>query len=651
MHIESMLLRNFRCFGNQATPVTLESTLTALIGTNGTGKTAACQALQRIFGISAEERSIRVDDFHVPATEAPGSEPNTRTLRIEVILAFPELNDHDGEVSSVPDFFKRMAADTDGNMKCRVVLEATWENDGTLDGSIETRLFCVASLDDGYTEDQVHTLPPAERSRIQFVYVPATRDGSKQVSTFLRGRLWKAALWSDDLRELVRNVADDVSSQFHTEAATKTVEKAFGDRWRELQGAGTHSQPRFQPLEPDIDQFLRGAELTFEPDPSSAARPARLLSDGQRSLLHLALTTATLDLERKVSTDPASGFDPDATHIPALTILAIEEPENSLSPYYLSRIIKQLDDLGKTSQVQTLLSSHSTSALGRIDPRSVRHFRQEFTTGESTIRPITLPEDDAAAATYIREAVRAHPELYFARFVILGEGDSEHIVIPKLARALGVELDPSFIAMVPLGGRHTHHFWRLLTDLKIPHATLLDLDHGRADGGPGRYRTAIRNLKANGIDVLDDVDDFTTVDDISDEAKLQDLTEVRNRLRDYGVFFSSPLDLDMLMLQHYGSAYTTLESGQHGPQSTDATKTVLGTGGTTRGKKYWNPTDKETQKNRQEDLQWYRYLFSNQSKPATHLAALSRMATEEIEVNIPEVLRALIEFVRSEITP
>ncbi|HCG54895.1 MAG TPA: ATP-dependent endonuclease [Brevibacterium sp.] len=651
MHVESLRLRNFRCFGDVPVPMTLESGLTALIGTNGTGKTAAFLALQRMFGISSEERTIRLDDFHVPVTEVPGSEPSTRHLTIDVVLAFPELDEVDRDVTAVPDFFRRMVTDAEGHMKCRIVLDAIWSDDGTIDGSVETCLYGVSSLDDSYSEDRVHTLPAAERSRIQFVYVPASRDGARQVSGFLRGRLWKAAIWSEGLRDLVCNVAADVSSQFHQEAATKTVEDAFGKRWQQLQGAGTHSQPRFQPLEPDIDQFLRGAELTFEPDPSSPARPARLLSDGQRSLLHLALTTATLDLERTITTDPTSGFDPEAVYIPALTILAIEEPENSLSPYYLSRIIRQLHDLAATPQVQALLSSHSASALGRIDPRSVRHFRQHPATGESNVRPITLPEHDIAAATYVREAVRAHPELYFARFVVLGEGDSEHIVIPALARALGIELDPSFVAMVPLGGRHTNHFWRLLTDLQIPHATLLDLDFGRSDGGSGRYRTAISNLEANDIRVLDEVDDHDTVDDVTDDKSLATLKNVRDALRRYGVFFSAPLDLDMLMLRRYWSAYTALEGGQRGPDSTDATNVVLGTGGTARGRKYWSPEDKATKEDRQDSLRWYRYLFTNRSKPATHLAALTRMTDEEIKECIPEVLNALIEFVRSEITP
>ena len=84
--------------------------------------------------------------------------------------------------------------------------------------------------------------------------------------------------------------------------------------------------------------------------------------------------------------------------------------------------------------------------------------------------------------------------------VILGEGDSERIVLPRLAKADGLLIDPAFVAIVPLGGRHVQHFWRLLDGLCIPHATLLDLDVGRNDGGYGRVKTAIEQLIGIGVD-------------------------------------------------------------------------------------------------------------------------------------------------------
>ncbi len=56
MHIESVTLRNFRCFGPEPTTATLGPDITALIGVNGAGKTAFIEVLRRLFGVTREER-------------------------------------------------------------------------------------------------------------------------------------------------------------------------------------------------------------------------------------------------------------------------------------------------------------------------------------------------------------------------------------------------------------------------------------------------------------------------------------------------------------------------------------------------------------------------------------------------------------------
>ena len=642
VHVESVKLQGFRCFGPSGARIPLEPGLTAFIGNNGTGKTAACLALQRMFGITTDERTVRVEDFHVPSSET--ASPPSRDLLIEVVLAFPELDASTGTSAGVAGFFAHMASDAEGVLKCRLVLRSTWTQDGTVDGSIETTLKAVSTLEEEYTDDQVHALSAADRSRIQFVYVPASRDGARHVTTFLRGRLWRAALWSDKLRTKVTASASKIDEAFHKEEATKAVESAVLQRWQELHGAGTHATPQFHPVEMDVDQILRSAELRFQPDRTSASRSARMLSDGQRSLVHLALTTAALDLEEKVRNGTvAAAFDRDTAMLPALTVLAVEEPENNLSPFYLSRIMQQLLELGGTECVQVLLSSHSASALTRVEPSSVRYFRLSSASSTASVRRITLPDDATDAGTYVRQAVRAHPELYFARFVVLGEGDSEQVVLPAIARAKGVEFDPSFVAMVPLGGRHTEHFWRLLNDLEIPHATLLDLDYGRSGGGRGRVRTAVTNLRNFGVDALSDVTGVDEPADITDTLTPALMNAVIDALERRGVFFSMPLDLDMSMLRAYPDAYRVLTPGQSGPQASDATEAVLGAGGQAAHRTYW--TDPASADERQEELRWYRYLFSNRSKPATHLRAISAISPDDLAGRAPRSLAALIEHV------
>jgi putative ATP-dependent endonuclease of OLD family len=646
MYIESLVLQNFRCFGNQRTVISLEQGLTPFIGANGAGKTAACLALQRLFGITNDERTVHIDDFHVPAGETDA--PESRTLTVEAILAFPELAD-DGEQGkdAVPEFFHRMTTDDQGRLKCRIVLEARWEADGTVDGGLTSRLCIVDTLDETYGEEHRKTMPSSERARVQVIYVPASRDGARHLTAFLRGRLWRAAQWSDDLRGLVAQRAAEVTLKFHDEAATSTVERTLSRRWLELHGAGTHSVPEFQPIPPDITELLRGTELKFKPDHGGEGRSARQLSDGQRSLLHLALTTTALDIETQVADGSLVGkFDMTSAHLPVLTVLAIEEPENSLAPFYLSRIISQVLQVCDGPRAQAVLVSHSASVLGRIDPGSIRYFRLDTDAGTVEVRPITLPDDVSQAGKYVRESVRAHPELYFAQFVVLGEGDTEELIIPAIAQARDINLDPSFVAMVPLGGRHTNHFWKLLTDLRIPFATLLDLDYGRADAGPARLRVACERMADNQVDVFDGLDGFSSAADLTDAMTSEQMLTVMKHLRRFGIFFSDPLDLDMAMLDSFWKAYTKLEPGERGPHDSDAMTAVLGSEGNPGD--YWKPADQAKSAEQQERLRWYRYLFLGRSKPSTHLRALTELEPSDLR-NGPEPVCALIDYIKSEL--
>ena len=244
--------------------------------------------------------------------------------------------------------------------------------------------------------------------------------------------------------------------------------------------------------------------------------------------------------------------------------------------------------------------------------------------------------------------MKAYPEIYFARFAILAEGDSEAVVLPRVAEARNVPLDPSFVPVVPLGGRFVTHFWRLLNDLKIPHATLLDLDLGRAHGGANAIRHVVDQLAAIGRDMTEnplvvagDID-LDEIDDIDDEDLLnsgQNHPWLR-ALRHEGVYFSSPLDLDFIMLRIFPNAYRHPRLGGRGPRMTAAAiegkkATTLKTGGNPD----LYPDDWD------EAFAWYPYLFLGDSKPEAHLRALADIPEEALGREAPLVLRHLLDHV------
>lgn len=652
MKIEKISLKNFRCFGPRGTNISLESCVTVFVGNNGSGKTAAFLALSRLFGVTPTQRAIRRQDFHLPANQQELQ--SGTTLSIEVLLSFPELEGLDEEAfeDAVPEFFLQMAASAPGApLKARMRLKATWIDDGTPEGNIEEDLRWITTLSDDYEWDDCNRVQAVERGSIQLIYVPAARDAMGQVTALLKGRLWRAAKWSDEFKDKTASTTQTIQQQFEREGPANFVSKRLTKRWSQLYKADTDTVPVLRLVENKFEELVRKAEFAFFPDEAGQERALADLSDGQRSLFYIALTAATLEVEKDVFSQSAEecSFDQEKLRSTALTFLAIEEPENSLSPFFLSRIVSQAREIGGMSSAQVALSSHSPAILSRIEPEEVRYFRLNRKKRRAFVRQLTLPEDDAEASQYVRLAIRAYPELYFARFVVLCEGDSERLVIPRIAEAMGVQLDSSFIPIVPLGGRYVSYFWKLLKDLHIPYATLLDLDLGRVHGGA----TLIANVVSKLGEIEDDLSENSfVINGTIDPAKVEDidnsdlLDEGENNdwlkaLREEGVFFSFPIDVDFAMMSAFPDAYQHPNFEGRGPRGgTNAIRhkkvVTLKTGG--HPDLYDNDYD--------DMFKWYPYLFLNRSKPETHIAALARIQSEDFAENSPSGLVALIEYLK-----
>lgn len=655
MKIETIALHNFRCFGPEWVKIRLQEQLIAFVGGNGSGKTALFLALSRLFGVTKAERTVSKKDFYIANNNKEKLE-NEDVLEIECILGFPELDqEKDEDANAVPDFFNHMAASgPDEPLKVRIRLRAKWIEDGTLDGTVEEDIRWIPTLDDKFVWEECPKVSAVDRARIQVIYVPALRNATDRVTELLKGRLWRAARWSAKLGECAAIGAKLIQDQFDEEDPANFIIKHLTRRWQQVYEGDTDTTPNLRLVESKVEELVRRAEFVFHPDETGRNRNLTDLSDGQRSLFHIALTAATLEIEQEalaLAAD-ASPFDQDKLRYTHLTILAIEEPENSLSPFFLSRIVTQAREISQMGTAQVLISSHSASILSRIEAEEVRFFRidRKTETRCTSVRQLTLPENDAEASTYVRLAVRSYPELYFARFVILAEGVSERIVLTRLAEAKGVPLDPSFVPIVPLGGRYVSHFWRLLTDLDIPYATLLDFDLGRAHGGANMIRTVVAALKQVGHDLTKNpsvvngtinLDDLDTLTDENIHDNWKDKGWLR-ALRDENVFFSTPIDLDFAMLRAFPEAYHHPNPGGQGPRTTpdaiaEKKKVVLKTNG--------NP-DLYIENKWDEIFAWYPYLFLSRSKPETHLAALSRITDKNLADHAPWVLRTLIEHVR-----
>lgn len=457
-------------------------------------------------------------------------------------------------------------------------------------------------------------------------------------------RLLTGINWSQKTKDTINEKSRELNDLFLSEAGTQMVAQAIDATWKEFDFDTRFSNAKLSFSANDIETAIRKSEIRFFPNEEGRESSMQEVGDGLKSLFYISLASSILKLENSISQLSDSNSAPFSRHIPLLTILAVEEPENHIAPHILGRTIDGLIKVAGEVNAQVLLTTHSPSIVKRIEPESIRYLNFNHIAGNATIRALTLPEKERQKSRYkyIKEAITKFPELYFASLVILGEGESEEIVIPKILKAkIGRKADISGISIVPLGGRHVNHLWRLLKDLEIPHLTLLDLDLGRHGGGWGRIAYVIEQLTESGINVQSIIpDDESSCDDMThwDPTNQLRMQKWISRLEAFGIIFSSPLDLDFMMLLQCLDKYTDIITDREGPHE----KTIRQTEQATRiALKNENANISLYSSVQQAIMPWYNYLFLKRGKPVSHLEALSGLTDEEIAVITPPPLATL----------
>ncbi len=627
MKLHTLRLSNFQSFGEIPTVISLEY-ITYLIGPNGSGKTAVLQALCRLFAFDPSLRRILRSDFHVPCGETEA--PNERKLWIEADFLFPELDDDENEDSSTvaPHFGHMRLDEIDGTPRVRFRLNATMG----LDGDIEESMVYVLDINADGSPLTTAQVPRSERNHIHVHYLPARRDPADHIAygaNALLGRMLRAVNW-DAERTVIKGLTDQISDSLAANPSINAFSTSLKTAWSALHKGSFFADPKLTFVASEVEALLRHMSVSFTPGHDEQLVDFSRLSDGQKSMLYLSLVLSSQAIGRAVLAEDDDSFDADKLRPPVFTVVAVEEPENSLSPHYLGRIVNALNAMTGDGDAQALIATHAPSMLRRVAPERIRYLRltQERTT---RVTHIQLPDAADEAHKFVREAVQAFPEVYFSRLVVLGEGDSEEIVLPRLMQVKGAPVDESAVTIAPLGGRHVNHFWRLLSALQIPYLTLLDLDVARFAAGWGRIKY---------------VNDQLTVYEPSKVLPaghgIPDWNDATHKVRDYkhyldalegrDVYFSYPMDLDFAMLLAYPDAYGVVRED---PEKSTI-KAVL-------GKSHYDAS--QYSKDEQQLFNTYHQRFKLGSKPAAHIDALAQLTDEKLLADMPASLSRLADAV------
>ena len=259
---------------------------------------------------------------------------------IDVLVAFPELADGTATAETVAPSFRHLLITRKGRSPvCRLRLEARWEDDGTVEGEVSQEFGWVDTLDDAPEDDKKHPVAAADRGLIQLYYTPANRDAGTQVRATagaLAARLLRAIEWSDEARDNVDEATESLVDAFEGEAAIMAIGEALQKRWSSLHDDEVDTKPRLSLISRRFEEVVSKIEVIFEQGPPTG------MSAGSTNLATVSSRCSISRWSPPCSTwsdrsgrGKIDGFHPDLLRIPALSIFAIEEPENHLSPFFL----------------------------------------------------------------------------------------------------------------------------------------------------------------------------------------------------------------------------------------------------------------------------------------------------------------------------
>jgi putative ATP-dependent endonuclease of OLD family len=510
MFISEIRIENFRNFGesDSALFLPLRPGLTAIIGENDTGKTAVIDSLRFVFGTRDQEYySIQDEDFHW----ANGDAERRKEIRICCRL--------DGLSTREKGAFAEFLTFIEKDGKRDAVLYIHWIAK-VRNNSRSGKRSIFAETRTGKDADGP-ALDPEAKELLRATYLRPLRDAERALAGGRGSRLAEILRNTDEIKGVgapfvagaavnvddlsVLGVGDYASALLsEREGIQKAKDKLNENYLKPLSFAGDTLEGRIG-VGHDGDDTMRLRQLLerFELELRNAAQPGfpnRGL--GSNNLLFIACELLLLG-------------DEDA----GLPLLLIEEPEAHLHPQRQLRLMRFLAERAEAKEegggdIQVLITTHSPNLASAIplDNLVLLQGGKAFSLASDKTR---LDKSDYRFLQRFLDVTKAN--LFFARGVVIVEGDAENILLPTIARLLERDFAEHGVSIVNVGntglGRFARIFQRADPDaegeVSVPIACMADMDVmpdcappilGKAET-PGRRWKKKGDFQGDGLDL------------------------------------------------------------------------------------------------------------------------------------------------------